>query len=113
MSFTLFPQLPGEMRDSIWLAAIQPRIVTIRKVESELFLHVRSTTPIPPALHVCKDSRNLMVNAGYKLTFGPANPPNDTDSDAVSFLSCRPFIFSMIVGSRDRVQRCVDNCSIL
>src|SRR3982750_4299300 len=55
-----FPQLPCEIRLRIFecaLAADQPRIVEVYIKSGEIF----STTPPPPLLHACSESRNVTI----------------------------------------------------
>jgi len=72
-SFTLFPNLPFELRCLIWETTCQSRLVEVDYDSCDGF----SSNIAPPiALEVCRESRNAVIN-NYPLCFGsifhPAN----------------------------------------
>jgi hypothetical protein len=70
-SFTLFPNLPFEIRCLIWETTCESRTVEITYDADDGF----TTTSDPPiALEVCQESRNHLVNS-YPLCFGSIYHP--------------------------------------
>ncbi|KAF8851885.1 hypothetical protein BDZ45DRAFT_678792 [Acephala macrosclerotiorum] len=65
--FTLFTNLPYELRFIIWRLSLSPRVVEI--IESELRTGFYSQAAPPTALHVCRESRQA-VEALYPSCFG-------------------------------------------
>ena len=91
MSFPAFANFPPEIISIIWSFAIWPRLVHIQDGDSFEHLdrphlmalesnvhqlhprgdrHLYSTSPIPPMLHVCRESRKMKIAQGYELAFG-------------------------------------------
>ncbi len=53
---------------------------------------MRSRAPIPPLLHTCGESRDVLRRHGYQLCFGTRSAPPRTwfcPRDDVLYLSCR------------------------
>jgi hypothetical protein len=89
-AFARFPELPLEIRNMIWGLAISPRLVYIQQgttyedVSIQQLLNSRpfrrrggktylySTSPVPPMLQACSESRQAMKIHGYSLMFGTA-----------------------------------------
>lgn len=66
--FAFFPKLPFDLRTQIWRLSLPgPRLVNIIWDGS-----CKSTAKIPPALHVCRESRHEL-RRWYKLSFGNKN----------------------------------------
>ncbi|KJZ70220.1 hypothetical protein HIM_10406 [Hirsutella minnesotensis 3608] len=55
-AFHLFSQLPTELRQLIWELSMEPREVIVGGLVR------RSSTPAPPLLQVCKESRSYLQN---------------------------------------------------
>lgn len=68
----------------IWTATIRPRLVSIRSTRDPrttphgfrtivpgdtVLQNVHSTSPIPPPLHTCRESRQALIKSGYELAF--------------------------------------------
>lgn len=73
MEFSYFPKLPIELRMKIWKLSWLPRNVTVivhsrRSYEWLQFHLFGSRTPVPSALHVCRESR-AEASRIYKLRF--------------------------------------------
>ncbi|KAE9380302.1 hypothetical protein N431DRAFT_395026 [Stipitochalara longipes BDJ] len=67
-NFPSFNKLPLELRLKIWKMTIEERrLVPIRTSKDRLGFN--SPTPIPAALHVCSESREVALKT-YKLSFG-------------------------------------------
>jgi hypothetical protein len=64
-SFTVFPNLPLELRCLIWEKTCEPRIVEV-SYEDDGF---SSLSSVPMALRVCKESRDTVIHS-YPLCFG-------------------------------------------
>ncbi|KAI0875072.1 hypothetical protein GGS24DRAFT_309246 [Hypoxylon argillaceum] len=78
--FHVFPQLPAELRLMIWSLSLPgPRIVSIRcgprpaAHGATPSIQCRSPTPVPAALHACRESR-AEAQRRYKLLFGMGGP---------------------------------------
>lgn len=67
-TFEVFPLLPIELRNHIFAAAIQPRLVTC-------YYNFQSPAPIPALLHTCQESRRTLQLCGYELAFAAPNEP--------------------------------------
>lgn len=68
-SFTLFAHLPTELRLEIWKLTAQPRVVEVRYLPSSD--RCVTTTPAPPLLQVCRESRSEALHSGvYVRAFG-------------------------------------------
>ncbi len=65
-TFTLFPNLPFELRCLIWKTSCQSRLVEVSYDSSDGF---SSNVAHPIALEVCHESRNAVIN-NYPLCFG-------------------------------------------
>ncbi|KAE8452594.1 hypothetical protein EG329_013853 [Mollisiaceae sp. DMI_Dod_QoI] len=65
-SFTIFPQMPIEVRQAVWKMSLRPRVIEI-EYNKEHGFYSRVKPPI--ALSVCKDSRDA-VEYLYPLCFG-------------------------------------------
>ncbi|KAE9381207.1 hypothetical protein N431DRAFT_392183 [Stipitochalara longipes BDJ] len=70
-SFTLFPNLPFELRCLIWETSCESRTVEITYDSDDGFL---SNVDPPIALEVCQESRNHLLN-NYPLCFGSIYHP--------------------------------------
>jgi hypothetical protein len=70
-SFTLFPNLPFELRCLIWETSCESRTVEISYDSDDGFL---SNVCPPTALEVCQESRNHLLN-NYPLCFGSIYHP--------------------------------------
>jgi 2EXR family len=70
-SFTLFPNLPFEIRCVIWETSCESRTVEINYDVQDGFL---SSVDPPIALAVCQESRNRLLN-NYPLCFGSIYHP--------------------------------------
>ena len=80
-NFTLFSQLPQEVRHQIWrLAASVPRVVEIHEIHSSSYgtgrppsgehtTQIKSNTRTPAILTVCKESRQLGLKEIYTTPF--------------------------------------------
>lgn len=64
-SFTLFPELPTEIRQAIWRFTLEPRVVEIHSSGHGFY----SDAKVPRALSVCVDSRRAVGHL-YPLCFG-------------------------------------------
>lgn len=82
MAFTLFNQLPTELRHQIWEAALPgPRIIQIKeklvrktKDEDEI-LSLLSNSKAPPMLYVCRDSQRVAQKFYVpSFTFADSDP---------------------------------------
>lgn len=81
IEFTLFGKLPLELREMIWKASIQSRLVVVRDTmlarahregkepKRRDWDYLFSTTPIPGTLFACQESRKTMISCGYELRF--------------------------------------------
>ncbi|KAE8451999.1 hypothetical protein EG329_002164 [Mollisiaceae sp. DMI_Dod_QoI] len=124
--FTLFPQLPPELRLRIWFFALpRQRLVELKEdttqpsyfpiAISERFIEsVYSPTPVPSILHACKESRAEGLRH-YKLTFRNQWGPTGTGriyfdaSVDILFMNCHGFPkFSFM----DLLNMFTDNASI-
>jgi hypothetical protein len=96
--FTLFPELPKELRDMIWRHAIPPpRIVAFNNTEVISAERQPFRVPVvsaeiktPAILHICRDSRELGLQF-YKQAFKfELRKPIyfDFDRDLVQFKNC-------------------------
>jgi hypothetical protein len=65
-SFTLFPNLPFELRSLIWKTSCESRMIEVAYDSYDGFT---SNIPHPTALEVCQESRNAVINS-YPLCFG-------------------------------------------
>ncbi|KAK0646929.1 hypothetical protein B0T16DRAFT_458805 [Cercophora newfieldiana] len=78
--FSLFPNLPAEVRLLIWgHACCAERIIPLLPGQGHLFPRVHPTLAIPPALHACSESRQVGLKH-YNLLFHPhlyINPEYD------------------------------------
>jgi hypothetical protein len=84
-TFTLFPQLPPELRLSVWSLALPgPRVIILRAVEYRTSknssrprtyqvrgCHIKLQAPAIAMLSVCYESRELVLKT-HKPCFGPA-----------------------------------------
>jgi 2EXR family len=70
-TFTLFPNLPFELRCLIWETSCESRTVEIAYDSEDGFL---SSVDPPIALEVCRESRNHLLN-NYPLCFGSIYHP--------------------------------------
>ena len=80
-SFTLFSQLPQDVRHRIWrLTASVPRVVEIHEIHSSTYgsgrdpsgahtTQIKSTTGTPTILNVCNESRQLGLKEIYTTPF--------------------------------------------
>ncbi|KAK0669464.1 hypothetical protein QBC41DRAFT_319679 [Cercophora samala] len=59
-TFHPFPRLPLELRAHIWQLTIQPQTIKITIP--------KPSTPVPPVLQACVESRSELVRAGYTKT---------------------------------------------
>ncbi|TGO55282.1 hypothetical protein BCON_0094g00320 [Botryotinia convoluta] len=66
--FTLFPDLPIEIRDEIWRLTLEPRIVEVRP-KKDKYDGFYSAAPLPVAMTVCKDSKRAVLPL-YPKCFG-------------------------------------------
>ncbi|KAG4433462.1 hypothetical protein IFR05_011066 [Cadophora sp. M221] len=73
-SFTVFPNLPFELRCMIWGATCRPRVVELEYDEEDGFTP-RVSDPI--ALSICKESRDNTIQS-YPLCFGSVFHPAKT-----------------------------------
>lgn len=138
--FTLFPQLPPELRLKVWLFAIpRQRLVELKPdtviqnwaalgflglVDPDTNIHsVRSPTPVPSMLHTCVESRTEMLKY-YKCTFGGRRwrgrePQVYFDASVdILFLNCHgfqrfSFMDLLLVFEKHGVVSGVDNVSTL
>jgi len=78
-SFTCFPSLPSEIREMIWLASCEPRIIRIRTSGSfgVVGKHARGHDMASTALLVCRESRRVFEPL-YPLCFGSLFSPAKT-----------------------------------
>jgi hypothetical protein len=68
--FTLFSQLPAEIRSIIWNLSLQPRVVDIRTITLDHhYFYGAKAAPYPEAFRVSRDSRNAVL-AQYSPCFG-------------------------------------------
>ncbi|KAK0620018.1 hypothetical protein B0T14DRAFT_407567, partial [Immersiella caudata] len=67
-SFTLFSQLPAELRLQIWTLSCHPRVVEVRY--SPALDRCLTPTPPPSILSVCREARQEALFSVYVLTFG-------------------------------------------
>ncbi|KAK0102580.1 hypothetical protein ONS95_006190 [Cadophora gregata] len=72
--FTVFPKLPLEIRQMIWVLSLEPRIIEICIGDASDFY---SKAKLPAALQVSKESRGT-VNSQYSLCFGSTSYPAQT-----------------------------------
>ncbi|KAL5325638.1 hypothetical protein ACEPPN_006766 [Leptodophora sp. 'Broadleaf-Isolate-01'] len=73
--FTVFPNLPSELRLKIWQQACFPRIVTLTYTSSTSSFN--SKTPPPTLLSVNQESRHESLRI-YTLSFGTSSQPART-----------------------------------
>ncbi|KAH7417829.1 hypothetical protein BKA64DRAFT_180272 [Cadophora sp. MPI-SDFR-AT-0126] len=73
--FTIFPNLPSELRIKIWQQACYPRIVTLTYTTATSSF--TSTTPPPTLLSVNHESRHEALRI-YTLCFGTSSQPPRT-----------------------------------
>lgn len=73
-SFTVFPNLPYELRCMIWEATCWPRVIEI-EYDEEAGFTPRACDPI--ALKICKESRDTIIQS-YPLCFGSIFHPAKT-----------------------------------
>ncbi|KAH7364109.1 hypothetical protein BKA65DRAFT_129828 [Rhexocercosporidium sp. MPI-PUGE-AT-0058] len=74
ITFTVFPNLPFELRCMIWQATCRPRVVELEYDEEDGFT---PRSPGPIALRVCKESRDNIIQS-YPLCFGSIFHPAKT-----------------------------------
>lgn len=72
-SISFFSKLPIELRTIIWRMTLEPRIVELEYCASGFF----ELYSDPPALLVCQDSRNAVIDQ-YPLCFGTTTQPART-----------------------------------
>ncbi|GAB1317043.1 2EXR domain-containing protein [Madurella fahalii] len=86
-TFHPFPRLPFEIRARIWESTVEPRTVQLRIVYTKTLVrdsagsgdgprevcvqHLLSSTPVPAALHTCRETRNLGL---YQQAFSELSP---------------------------------------
>ncbi|KAL2066067.1 hypothetical protein VTL71DRAFT_2138 [Oculimacula yallundae] len=73
--FSLFPNLPSELRVKIWQQACSPRTVTL--TYNTTLSSFKSTTTPPPLLSVNHESRHEALRI-YTLSFGSTSKPGTT-----------------------------------
>ncbi|KIN07134.1 hypothetical protein OIDMADRAFT_16005 [Oidiodendron maius Zn] len=83
-TFTLFRELPTEIRVKIWkIAAREPRLVNIQcqresymrgAMKRFLAKSFTTTNPVPPLLHACHESRAETIFE-YQLSFATSHTP--------------------------------------
>jgi len=110
--FHLFPELPSELRLKIWhIVLSSPRIVDINcekgvvksnQQQTRFIKAFLSSTPIPPTLHVCRESRYeaLSTYKTYFTTFKSNYTPFHTTLKAPNYI--------YIAFGQDTI-RCSDN----
>ncbi|TVY17183.1 hypothetical protein LARI1_G003841 [Lachnellula arida] len=76
-TFTLFPQLPTEIRAAVWKMTLLPRVVEMRYHGISSDQGFTSLAEPPVALRVCKESRELVIDL-YPLCFGSIYHPAHT-----------------------------------
>ncbi|KAF4627661.1 hypothetical protein G7Y89_g10491 [Cudoniella acicularis] len=74
LMFTLFPQLPFELRSAIWWHTVLPRVIHLRYKDlsnnhNNTASGFCSPVDLPVALSVCQESRKLLLGS-YPLSFG-------------------------------------------
>lgn len=72
-AFTIFPNLPQELRLKIWRATFESRKITIR-VESDGWISPGALFKYPVALYICSESRQEALQ-WYRLLFGDSRYP--------------------------------------
>ncbi|KAK0669463.1 hypothetical protein QBC41DRAFT_249747 [Cercophora samala] len=106
-TFESFPLLPFELRALIWRSTIHPRTVEINVCHDwkypELFqpsspppiaatdelgfkqqievLTLQTTTPVPPVLQACRESRLELIRSGYAKGCSELIPPDQFQGD--------------------------------
>ena len=72
-TFHAFPRFPFELRAMIWKSTVEPRTVEVSVVEQWRYRRFRLTTatPVPAALQVCQEARNLGL---YQKAFSEIDP---------------------------------------
>jgi hypothetical protein len=70
--FTLFPQLPKELRLKIWEFAQEPRIVEVCQTQDSAAFY--SPTALPMLLHISRESRHIALQ-NYALSFPNGDQP--------------------------------------
>ncbi|KAF8854119.1 hypothetical protein BDZ45DRAFT_677200 [Acephala macrosclerotiorum] len=93
-SFTLFPELPTELRLKIWKLAIPgPRILSVghRMQYGEGYGRIiptamewRTSDPVPTLLHVCHDSRTEALKV-YQPSFAAFRTPRQEGKNYIDF----------------------------
>lgn len=92
--FSLFPNLPSELRIKIWRVAFPgPRCVAVRY--NKQHAQYTSDGPPPTLLQTCAESRNIFLSTYEKLMFSPKHESSvyvDFSRDTIYFnsLACSP-----------------------
>jgi hypothetical protein len=98
--FTIFSELPTELRIIIWKLTMAPRTIAVKireigsleSIEWPL-VDMYSPTPVPTALQVCRESR-LEALYTYQLSFGTVMISRKEKDDHFSFIRSPQTYFS-------------------
>ncbi|KAK3375634.1 hypothetical protein B0T24DRAFT_664792 [Lasiosphaeria ovina] len=83
-TFYPFPRLPPELRNAIWECTMDPRdVVFHRRDEYTEHPYLYSPTPIPGALHACREARTLLTSDEHHYFAAFGAPVAEVDGKLV------------------------------